>query len=47
VDVRTSFRTSVFLDGRYVFLDVEAVKMLPLQPKADHIRIAAGFNVYF
>lgn len=47
VDVRTSFGTSVFLDGRYVFLDVEAVKMLPLQPKADHIRIAAGFNVYF
>ena len=47
VDVRTSFRTSVFLDGRYVFLDVEAVKLLPLQPKADHIRIATGFNVYF
>jgi opacity protein-like surface antigen len=47
VDVRTSFRTSVFLDGRYVFLDVEAVKMLPHQPKADHIRVAAGFNVYF
>ena len=47
VDVRTSFRTSVFLDGRYVFVDVEAVKTLPNQPKADHIRIAAGFNVYF
>lgn len=47
VDVRTSFRTSVFLDGRYVFLDVDAVKMLPSQPKADHIRVAAGFNVYF
>jgi opacity protein-like surface antigen len=47
VDVRTSFQTSVFLDGRYVFLDVEAVKMLPRQPKADYIRIAAGFNVYF
>jgi opacity protein-like surface antigen len=46
-DVRTSFRTSVFLDGRYVFLDVDAVKMLPNQPKANHIRIAAGFNVYF
>jgi outer membrane protein W len=47
VDVRTSFRTSVFLDGRYVFLDVDAVKTLPDQPKADHIRVAAGFNVYF
>jgi opacity protein-like surface antigen len=47
VDVRTSFRTSVFLDGRYVFLDVDAVKMLPRQPKADYTRIAAGFNVYF
>src|SRR5664279_712923 len=47
VDFRTSFRTSVFLDGRYVFLDVDAVKMLPSQPKADHIRVAAGFNVYF
>jgi opacity protein-like surface antigen len=47
VDVRTSFRTSVFLDGRFVFLDVDAVKALPNQPKADHIRVAAGFNVYF
>jgi len=47
VDVRTSFRTSVFLDGRYVFLDVEAVKLLPRQPKADHVRLVAGFNVYF
>jgi outer membrane protein W len=47
VDVRTSFRTSVFLDGRYAFLDVDAVKKQPNQPKADHIRIAAGFNVYF
>ncbi len=47
VDVRTTFRTSVFLDGRYVFLDIGAVKLLPAQPKADHIRIAAGFNVYF
>jgi opacity protein-like surface antigen len=47
VDVRTGFRTSVFLDGRYVFLDVAAVKQLPNQPKADHIRLAAGFNVYF
>jgi opacity protein-like surface antigen len=47
VDVRTSFRTSVFLDGRYVFLDIGAVKMLPNQPKANHIRLAAGFNVYF
>jgi opacity protein-like surface antigen len=47
VDVRTSFRTSVFVDGRYVFLDVDAVKALPNQPKADTLRIAAGFNVYF
>jgi opacity protein-like surface antigen len=47
VDVRTSFRTSVFLDGRYVFLDVGAVKALPNQPKSDYLRLAAGFNVYF
>ena len=47
VDVRTSFRTSVFADGRYVFLDVDAVKTLPNQPKADYLRIAAGLNVYF
>ncbi|MGZ6988276.1 MAG: hypothetical protein ACXVH0_04890, partial [Thermoanaerobaculia bacterium] len=47
VDVRTSFRTSVFVDGRYVFLDVDAVRALPNQPKADTLRIAAGFNVYF
>ena len=47
VDVRTSFRTSVFLDGRYVFLDVNAVKALPTQPKADHLRVAAGFNLMF
>lgn len=47
VDVRTGFRTSVFLDARYVFLDVEAVKALPGQPKADHLRVAAGVNVYF
>ncbi len=47
VDVRTSFRTSVFLDGRYVFLDVGAVKALPNQPKADYVRVAAGFNYYF
>ncbi len=47
VDVRTSFRTSVFLDGRYVFLDVAAIKLLPNQPKADYIRLAAGVNVYF
>ena len=47
VDVRTSFRTSVFLDGRYVFLDVNAVKALSGQPKANYLRIAAGFNVAF
>jgi len=47
VDVRTSFRTSVFLDGRYVFLVVDAVDALSGQPKSDYIRIAAGFNVYF
>jgi opacity protein-like surface antigen len=47
VDVRTGFRTSVFLDGRYVFLDVSAVKALPDQPKANYLRIAAGFNVAF
>ncbi len=47
VDVRTSFSTSVFLDGRYVFLDVDAVKALPNQPRSDIFRLAAGFNVYF
>jgi opacity protein-like surface antigen len=47
VDVRTSFRTSVFLDARYVFLDVGAVKALPNQPRSDIFRLAAGFNVYF
>jgi opacity protein-like surface antigen len=47
VDVRTSFRTSVFLDGRYVFLDVGAVKTLPNQPRSDTLRLAAGFNLYF
>lgn len=47
VDVRTSFRTSVFLDGRYVFLDVNAVKALPNQPKSDYLRLAAGFNLTF
>ena len=45
--MRTSFRTSVFLDGRYVFLDVGAVKTLPNQPKSDTLRLSAGFNVYF
>jgi opacity protein-like surface antigen len=47
VDVRTSFRSSLFLDGRYVFLDVAAVKVLPNQPKSNYLRLAAGFNVYF
>ncbi len=47
VEARTSFRTSVFLDARYVFLDIDAVRALPAQPKADHVRVAAGFNVYF
>jgi opacity protein-like surface antigen len=47
VDVRTSFRTSVFLDGRFVFVDVGAVKALPNQLKSDYLRLAAGFNVYF
>lgn len=47
VDVRTSFRTSVFLDGRYVFLDVGAVKALPNHPRSDALRLAAGFNLYF
>ena len=47
VDVRTSFRTSLFLETRYVFLDVAAVKSLSNQPKADYIRVAMGVNVYF
>jgi len=47
VDVRTGFGTSVFLDGRYVFLDVDAARALPNQPRSDYLRIAVGFNVYF
>lgn len=47
VDVRTSFRTSVFVDGRYVFLEVGAVRGLPNEPKSDYVRFAVGFNVYF
>ncbi|HMA28899.1 MAG TPA: outer membrane beta-barrel protein [Thermoanaerobaculia bacterium] len=47
VDVRTSFRSSVFVEGRWVFLDVDAVKALPGQPKSDYLRLGAGFNLYF
>ena len=47
VDIRTSFRTSLFLDARYVFLDVAAVKALSNTPKADFVRVSMGVNVYF
>lgn len=45
VDVRTSERVSFWVDGRWTFLDVDAVKDLGL--KADTIRVAAGVNVAF
>ncbi len=45
VDVRIAERTSLWLDGRWTFLDVDAVKDLGL--KSDMIRVAAGVNVSF
>jgi opacity protein-like surface antigen len=47
VDVRTGFSTSVFLDARFIFLQVDAVQALPNQPSANYVRVAAGLNVYF
>lgn len=45
VDVRVGERTSVWLDGRWTFLDVDAVKDLGL--KSDTRRVAAGVNLSF
>jgi hypothetical protein len=45
VDVRVGERTSVWLDGRWTFLDVDAVTDLGL--KSDTLRVAAGVNLSF
>ncbi len=45
VDVRAGERLSFWLDGRWTFLDVDAVKDLGL--KSDTIRVAAGVNLAF
>lgn len=45
VDVRVAERASVWLDGRWTFLDVDAVKDLGL--KSDTIRVTAGVNLSF
>jgi hypothetical protein len=45
VDVRTGESVSVWLDGRWTFLDVDAVKDLGL--KSDTVRFAAGVNLTF
>jgi hypothetical protein len=45
VDVRVGERTSLWLDGRFTVLDVDAVKDLGL--KSDTLRVAAGVNLSF
>ena len=45
VDVRAGERISFWLDGRWTFLDVDAVQDLGL--KADTIRVSAGVNLAF
>jgi opacity protein-like surface antigen len=45
VDVRAGANLSFFLEGRYTFLDVDAVKTQGM--KADTLRVAAGVNVAF
>jgi len=45
LDYRASDKLSVWLDGRWTFLDVDAVKDLGL--KSDILRVAAGVNVSF
>lgn len=45
VDVRAGERLSLWADGRWTSLDVDAVKDLGL--KADTIRVVAGVNVAF
>jgi opacity protein-like surface antigen len=45
VDVRVGSHVSFWLDGRWTFLDIDAVKDLGLKP--DAIRVAAGVNLAF
>jgi hypothetical protein len=45
LDVRAGERVSFWVDGRWTFLDVDAVRDLGL--KSDTIRLAAGINVAF
>jgi opacity protein-like surface antigen len=45
VDVRAGETFGVWLDGRWTFLDVDAVKDLGL--KSDTIRVVAGVNLTF
>ncbi len=45
VDVRAGERLSFWLDGRWTFLDVDAVTELGL--KSDALRVAAGVNLAF
>lgn len=45
VDVRTGENVSVWLDGRWTFLDIDAVKDFGL--KSDTVRVAAGVNLTF
>ncbi len=45
VDFRAGENVSVWLDGRWTFLDIDAVKDLGL--KSDTIRISAGVNLAF
>jgi hypothetical protein len=45
VDVRAGEKLSFWIDGRWTFLDVAAVKDLGL--KSDTLRVAAGVNVAF
>ena len=45
VNARIGERVSLWLDGRWTFLDVDAVKDLGL--KSDTVRVAVGVNVAF
>lgn len=45
VDVRAGEKLSFWLDGRWTFLDVDAVKDLGI--RSDTLRLAAGLNLAF
>lgn len=45
VDVRAGDTLSLWLDGRFTFLDIDAVKDLGL--RSDTLRVAAGVNLAF